>query len=91
MTVQDLIDSLSDFDPDAEVKLMSQQSWPFENEIHGITDRADLERSGKESDDEFDPDAKEKDDSDDEAPADVFIVEGNQLKYGDKNAWTVCG
>jgi len=33
MTVQELIDILSDMNPDAEVKLAIQPSWPFQ---HGI-------------------------------------------------------
>ena len=42
MTVQQLIDLLSDCQPEAEVKIMSQENWPFENAVHGVCVREDL-------------------------------------------------
>ena len=33
MTVNELIGLLQDCDPEAEVRIMSQESWPFENAI----------------------------------------------------------
>lgn len=82
MKVGELIEILKDQDPDAEVLIMSQQSWPFENAVYGVASREDL---------------RERDDDDDEpgptreagAPSDVFIVEGQQLRYGSKAAWRV--
>src|SRR5690606_27099311 len=36
MKVRDLIEILEDQDPDAEVLVMSQENWPFENAIAGV-------------------------------------------------------
>lgn len=40
MTVQDLIMELERFDPDMEVRIASQPSWPFE---YGIAETAESE------------------------------------------------
>jgi len=75
MTVQDLIDRLTDMDPDAKVYLMTQEGWPFENSIKGVTLREEIE------DEDDDPNLNS---------SDVFIVEGSQLRYGNRDAWNVC-
>lgn len=36
LTVQDVIDMLSDLPPDAELRVANQPNWPFENEISGV-------------------------------------------------------
>ena len=81
MTIDDLIERLEDYRDelggDAEVRLMTQQNWPFENTVAGLA-------SGQE--------INERDDGDDEDVDDdrvVFIVEGQQLGYGSKLAWEV--
>ena len=63
---------------DAEVRLMLQQNWPFENSIFGLA-------SGK------DINASEDDDEDEDVDSDnvLYIVEGEQLGYGSKRAWEV--
>jgi len=77
MTVGELIELLQDYDPEAQVLLMAQQSYPFENDLAGVCARADLEAV--------------RDDREDEAGVrrhtDVFLVEGSQLRYGSKRAW----
>ena len=88
MTVQELIDRLQDFEPDTEVRLMTQQNWPFENKIHGLCDSHDLHAGPSECG------CGEYDCSDcnpDEAEHVVYIVEGEQLGYGNKKAWNVAG
>ena len=40
MKVKELIDLLEEQDPDAEVLIMSQQNWPFENGVYGVTVRS---------------------------------------------------
>jgi hypothetical protein len=80
MKVQDLIDILSEQDPDAEVLLMTQQSWPFEYSIAGVTCRSELVGDDGEDSSESDDGTK---------PEDVFLVEGRQLRYGNANAWNV--
>jgi hypothetical protein len=88
MTVQKLIDRLQDFDPEAEVRLLTQQHWPFENSILGLCDSRDLNDGpndcgcGKDDCPECNPDEEQKV---------VFIVEGEQLGYGNKKAWEVAG
>ena len=81
MTIDDLIERLEDYRDelggDTEVRLMTQQNWPFENTVAGLA-------SGQE--------INERDDGDDEDVDDdrvVFIVEGQQLGYGSKLAWEV--
>lgn len=78
MNVQELIDLLEAQDPNAEVLIMTQQNWPFENAVYGVTVRSELT-----GDDEGGARPE------DGAPNDVFIVEGGQLRYGSKAAWEV--
>ncbi len=87
MTIDELIARLEDYRDeiggDAEVRLMTQQNWPFENTICGLA-------SGEIND--FDEDDEDGDDADDAADDSVlFIVEGQQLGYGTKRAWDVAG
>jgi hypothetical protein len=82
MTVDELIEYLEGYRDeiggDAEVRLMTQQNWPFENTIHGLASGAEING------------ADEDDDEDDvEADAVLYIVEGGQLGYGSKRAWDV--
>ena len=81
MTVATLIDLLKEYrkehGSDAEVRIMTQQNWPFENRICGLTSSREMNET---SDD--------LDDAEDVADDDViFIVEGGQLGYGSKRAW----
>ena len=39
MKVSELIELLQDQDPDAEVMIMSQENWPFENAVAGVAVR----------------------------------------------------
>ena len=82
MKVRDLIEMLEDQDPDAEVLIMSQENWPFENAIAGVAIREDFV-----DDDEDDEPGDERRYEKGTAPNDVFIVEGQQLRYGSKAAW----
>lgn len=78
MKVHELIDRLEGMDEDAEVMIMSQENWPFEQDIAGVAVRRD-----------FDEDDGEED-GENKNPNDVFIVEGYQLRYGSKGAWEYC-
>lgn len=83
MKVKQLFEILGGLDPDAEVLIMSQQSWPFENAIKGVVVRQDVE-------DNEDVDAEDRAwlrRENGSAANDVFIVEGAQLRYGNKAAW----
>ena len=82
MNLDKLIEILSDyrneFGGDAEVRLMTQQNWPFESRICGLT-------SGQEMNDATDEDTEDDDDVAEDAI--VYIVEGGQICYGSKRAW----
>jgi hypothetical protein len=84
MNLDTLIEILSDyrdeFGGDAEVRLMTQQNWPFENRICGVT-------SGRDMNEANDEDADEEDAQDVAEDHTVYIVEGGQIGYGSKRAW----
>ena len=88
MKVRELIELLQGQDQDAEVLLVEQPNWPFEHAIQGITNRHSMiqnERYMRGEDDESDTnDACPEGTS----PTDVFIVEGRNIRYGSKAAWT---
>lgn len=87
MTIDQLIERLEEYKDlmggEAEVRLMTQQSWPFENHIRGVCTTEEM--NGHE------PDEDEEDEEDMPDESVVYIVEGNQLGYGRKKAWEVCG
>ncbi len=81
MTIDELIERLQDYRDDlggdTEIRLMTQQNWPFENGIAGLASGAEI---------------NERDDGGDEEAGDdnvVFIVEGQQRCYGSRRAWEV--
>ena len=82
MTLNELIERLEEYrdlhGEDCEVRLMTQQNWPFENAIIGLVSGAEINDT---------EDDEEGDDDDVEADAVVYIVEGTQLCYGSKRAW----
>ena len=86
MTIDELIARLEDYRDenggDAEVRLMTQQNWPFENSIYGLA-------TGPEINDYDEDDEDGGDDDDASEDAVLFIVEGQQLGYGTKRAWEV--
>jgi hypothetical protein len=92
MKVRELIEILEELDPEASVYLMSQQNWPFEVAIHGVTVREEFTESDDEDDDGGEAPAASGHDRWSARPEslprnDVFIVEGSQLRYGSKEAW----
>lgn len=80
MTIDQLIEELENYRDEiggeAEVRLMTQSNWPFENKIHGLKSGAEINE-----------DNEEADDSDVEEDHVLYIVEGDQLGYGSKRAW----
>lgn len=78
MTVGELMARLEDFNEEAEVRMMCQPGWPFEYSIRGICRSSDLE--GSEEDRHPSTGINPK-------PEVVFLVEGEQLSYGCKDAW----
>lgn len=85
MTIDELIERLQEYRDeiggDAEVRLMTQQNWPFENSIYGLASGVEINN--------YDDDEGEIDDGDTAEDAVLFIVEGRQLCYGTKRAWDV--
>jgi hypothetical protein len=71
MTVGELIAELESYPEDANVRIMTQPSYPFEHHIDMVVQRVDF------------ADADEEDGDED----DVFILEGDQIGYGSKRAW----
>lgn len=90
MTLDNLIDILNEcrdeFGGDAEVRLMTQQNWPFENRICGVTSGREINEAG--DDDEAEAKSETGEDAADDSV--VYIVEGGQICYGSKRAWEVC-
>ena len=99
MKVSDLIELLEGMDPHADVFIMAQPNWPFEHGLSGVCQRSDFTEAD-ECDDEEDEVVEVE--GLDEAPRgrdrwgasesqlpgnDVFLIEGSQLRYGNKNAW----
>jgi len=86
MTIDELIARLEEYRDalggETEVRLMTQQNWPFENEITGLA-------SGEEINDACEGEDDEHNDDDVDEDAVVFIVEGQQRCYGSGRAWQV--
>ena len=90
MKVSELIELLEEQDPDAEVLVMMQQNWPFECSLAGVTTREEMLRADRDEDGEGDDDDEEEPRLErGTAKNDVFLVEGEQLRYGSKTAWSV--
>ena len=70
MTVQELIDILEGYESDGQVLFVVQPNWPFEYSIADVVERADFEGSDEETG------ARSND---------VILVEGSQLRYGNKD------
>ena len=89
MKVSELIELLEEQDPDAEVLVMSQPNWPFELSLAGVTTREEMLRADRDEDGDGDDDNEEPRIERGTAKNDVFLVEGEQLRYGSKTAWSV--
>ena len=76
MKVKELIAVLKELEPNAQVLIASQPNWPFEIELSGVVTRAEC--------DEPDEEGNVAKASTDLPPTDVFLVEGQQLRYGSK-------
>ncbi len=87
MTVQELIEELEDCDPDAQVILLTQRNYPFENSLIGVVVREDVERAGGDVHDDDGETEREAGTS----ANDVFLLEGQQLRYGSGGAWAASG
>lgn len=79
MKVRELMERLGRQDPDAEVCMVSQPSWPIEHAVAGVAVRSDL----------FDADVEPGTEryADGASASDVVLVEGAWLRYGHRTAW----
>lgn len=88
MQVRDLIERLEEIvenadSPDIEVRLMVQESYPFEHLLEKVVTLEEMNADKR----SFKPAGKHGY-SDKNAPkAVIYLVEGNQLGYGTKRAW----
>ena len=95
MKVSDLMELLECCDPEAEARIMSQEGWPFENRIRGVATRFEFRGEECECDRRIDEPHEEGCPAEDDVVPkgceanDVFIVEGDQERYGNKAAWEV--
>lgn len=55
MTVRDLIDRLSEVDPDATLRIAFQPSWPLAADVAGVADADDLHGGGAIEEDDVAP------------------------------------
>jgi hypothetical protein len=93
MKVHELIAILQELDADADVYIMSQPNYPFEHTVRGVSVREDFTECNDDEDEE--PGEAEAAGTGDrwtaraaDLPAsDVFILEGEQLRYGSREAW----
>lgn len=75
MQVKDLIALLCQMNPEAQVHIMSRPKWPRENGLCGVVSRKEF--------------ADGIDFGEGCAREDVFLLEGDMLRYGTREAWTV--
>lgn len=75
MTVAELIEMLEDMDPEAEVRIAQQPSWPFEYSIKDV-----VETGGEQEADEKAENGEAEQDRE-ELPKVVYLVEDEQLGY----------
>ena len=78
MKVARLIQILEQYEPDADVIIMTQPNYPFENSLMGVTSREEMFADVDDEDDKI-PESMDS--------SDVIILAGDQLRYGTKRAW----
>lgn len=91
MKVHELISILQNCDPDAEVVLAEQPTYPMEHKLVGVSVREDFTDAPfvdeDDEDDEVGPFSRERKPGE-ARPNDVLLLEGAHLRYGNKAAWT---
>jgi hypothetical protein len=90
MKIRELVEALEDFaaehGEDVEVRLATQEAWPFECALLGVAGSDEIAVAGEEEDEEEEVQA----DPDAEQPTPIlYLVEGKQLAYGRRAAWSV--
>lgn len=87
MTVAELKTYIEDLDDGVEVRLMTQETYPFENKVIGCVTKSDLarEKAYRAKAEEEDYEDREDEDSGEV----VYLVEGRQIGYGTSLAWEI--
>lgn len=85
MNVGELKDLLEGLDDEVEVRLMTQPSWPFEYSVAGTILWSELSGEFHPADVSIDAEDKCEMDSSEDI---LYLVEGTQLGYGTKDAWS---
>jgi hypothetical protein len=88
--VRELIALLEDMDADADVFLMEGEAWAFEVDIAGVCERRDFTECETDEDPQGAvPSGRARWEArETRLPAnDVFLIEGEQTRYGNKAAW----
>jgi hypothetical protein len=75
MNVSELIEILSDCDPEASVFVMTQRNYPLESTLDGVTVREEF--------------SEDEEGDRDRAANDVVLLEGRHIGYGTADAWDV--
>ncbi len=90
MKVHQLIEILDELDSDGDVYIMVQPEWPFECALSGVAIREDFTVADEE---DGEPTCAPGDRWTTPASMlprnDVFLVVGDQVRYGDGRAWDV--
>ena len=73
MKLRELIDRLSEYSEDAEVRLMHQPHYPLESALRGVVGESEIrEHQGEDLGDDAEI---------------VYLLEGSQIGYGRPVAW----
>jgi len=76
VTVEELVNLLEDFDPDAEVRIVSQPSAPLAYEIEAVVDTRNIPEEQRDDAAEIQRE-----------PGVVYVLEGNQIGRAPKEIW----
>jgi hypothetical protein len=90
MKVHQLIQLLDELDSDGDVYVLLQPHWPLEASIRGIAIREDFACPADPEDGDDAPQPARRSTPESALPRnDVFIVVGEQVRYGNRDAWDV--
>jgi len=82
MKIRTLIELLQKQNPESNIKIMTQENYPIEHGILGLTSEDDMNENDGEPERESDPSNVGE-----QPPCDVFIVESGYIGYGPRAAW----
>jgi hypothetical protein len=89
MTVEELIEQLSGFPGDAEVRLATQPSYPLAFSVRGVTGQADVDIDAAYDKAEQGGPLVDEDEIREHCEPIVWIAEGGSTGYAPRGAWEV--